>query len=201
MAKGAAGTISSFSPLSPLIASSKPAVISWFQYDPASDFLIESYLPEYIRARNWRSEKDWAGAVAWNVTLDGYGRQTIADGVIIMHGHRSGKVLALHSSTGKTLWEVITSAVGAKQRVVLVSGAFWYHGFSAGSGSYLSVGLEKRNLHDGSLVWVRSDIASVQYGWFDMALSENASLLYVYPSTQGAWIAALRVDTASATVR
>jgi hypothetical protein len=56
------------------------------------------------------------------------------------------------------------------------------------------VTVEKRSAVDGSLVWTRAEVAVVQYGWFHTSLSDDGSLLYLWPGTQGAWIAALTTD-------
>ena len=56
---------------------------------------------------------------------------------------------------------------------------------------YAPITVEKRSLKDGSLVWKKERVAHVKYGWFEMEVSVDGSLVYLWPGVEGAWVAAL----------
>eukprot|EP00041_Stephanoeca_diplocostata_P011355 m.187234 g.187234 ORF g.187234 m.187234 type:complete len:234 (+) comp18501_c0_seq7:733-1434(+) len=166
-------------------------VISYFHYSEDADMLIELNMPDLLQARNWR---DWDAAPVWKAPkFDVAYQQVSFAGDLMFLSGGGNTVAALDVHTGKQKWATHTAASAAKHVEIVAGTSFWYHAYSEtdDDSTYLSVTVEKRHLHDGSLEWTHANIASVQYGWFSTSLSANGDLLYIWPTTQGGWVAAL----------
>eukprot|EP00035_Acanthoeca_spectabilis_P012468 m.222465 g.222465 ORF g.222465 m.222465 type:complete len:406 (-) comp15625_c0_seq3:2568-3785(-) len=166
--------------------------VNFFKYSPVTQLLYEYNPPNVLQARDW---KNWDASPVWtaSVLLSKFNYQGIVftDTLIFLFDGDNGGVGTVDAHTGSQGWRVnSTAAASAKLVRVSATEKFWYLTYSKGSGDYMAVDIEKRSILDGSLIWSKDSGARVQYGWFDTTVSSDESLLYLWPRTQGAWLAA-----------